>query len=70
MLFNSLVCLALGARLGANTYSAGTLLDPPLAEFGANCIIGHVVVMSGASIDDGASVSTDTVVLKGTQIGT
>lgn len=36
-----LVYLALGARLGENTYSAGAILDPPLTEVGANCIIGH-----------------------------
>lgn len=54
MLFNSLIrtnflpvpllrliYLALGARLGENTYSAGALLDPPLTEIGSNCIIGH-----------------------------
>lgn len=40
-----LVYLALGARLGENTYSAGTLLDPPLTEFGDNCIIGHDAVV-------------------------
>ena len=58
MLFNSLIrthfipvplmrliYLALGARLGDNTYSAGTLLDPPLTEFGDNCIIGHDAVI-------------------------
>ena len=52
MLFNSLIRThflpvplmrliyqARGTRMGANTYSAGTLLDPPLTEFGANCII-------------------------------
>lgn len=54
ILFNSLICthfipapilrlvyLALGARLGENTYSAGVILDPPLTELGDNCIIGH-----------------------------
>lgn len=40
-----LIYLALGARLGENTYSAGTLLDPPLTEFGDNCIIGHDAVV-------------------------
>lgn len=40
-----LVYQALGTRMGANTYSAGTLLDPPLTEFGANCIIGHDAVL-------------------------
>src|SRR5438552_5381564 len=54
MLFNSLIrthflpvplfrliYLALGARLGRNTYSAGVILDPPLTRVGTNCIIGH-----------------------------
>ncbi|ARO86993.1 transferase [Nitrosospira lacus] len=58
MLFNSLirthflpaplmrlVYQALGARMGANTYSVGALLDPPLTELGANCIIGHDAVL-------------------------
>ncbi|MDO9104322.1 MAG: DapH/DapD/GlmU-related protein [Methylovulum sp.] len=40
-----LVYLALGTKLGQNTYSAGTLLDPPLTEFGDNCIIGHDAVV-------------------------
>ena len=40
-----LVYQALGTRMGANTYSAGTLLDPPLTELGANCIVGHDAVL-------------------------
>ena len=36
-----LVYLALGARLGRDTYSAGALLDPPLTTIGDNCIVGH-----------------------------
>ena len=36
-----LVYIALGARLGENTYSAGTILDPPLTVIGDNTIIGH-----------------------------
>jgi len=60
-----LVYLALGARLGPNTYSAGTLLDPPLTEFGANCIIGPTVyVESGATIGHGATVR-ESIVLRG-----
>lgn len=58
MLFNSLirtqflplpllrlVYLALGARPGCNTYSAGTLLDPPLTTIGSNSIVGHDAVV-------------------------
>lgn len=40
-----LVYLALGARLGADTYSAGALLDPPLTIIGRNSIIGHDAVV-------------------------
>lgn len=64
MLFNSLirthflpvpvmrlVYLALGARLGENTYSAGTILDPPLTSIGANSIIGHDAVLFSHAIE-------------------
>jgi len=40
-----LVYLALGARMGDNTYSGGSILDPALTELGANTIIGHDAVI-------------------------
>jgi acetyltransferase-like isoleucine patch superfamily enzyme len=40
-----LVYLALGAKLGRDTYSAGALLDPPLTQIGDNCIVGHDAVI-------------------------
>ena len=40
-----LVYLALGARLGENTYSAGVIMVPPLTQIGANTIIGHDAVL-------------------------
>ncbi len=40
-----LVYLALGARLGSNTYSAGALLDPPLTTIGSDSIVGHDAVI-------------------------
>lgn len=46
-----LVYLALGAQLGRNTYSAGTLLDPPLTSAGDNCIIGHDAVLFAHAIE-------------------
>jgi acetyltransferase-like isoleucine patch superfamily enzyme len=46
-----LVYLALGARLGANTYSAGTILDPPLTRIGDNSIIGHDAVLFSHAIE-------------------
>lgn len=51
-----LVYLALGAKLGRNTYSAGVLLDPPLIFIGNNSIIGHDAVLFAHAIE-GASFS-------------
>lgn len=58
MIFNSLirthfipvpvmraVYIALGAKLGRETYSAGVLLDPPLTSLGDHCIVGHDAVI-------------------------
>lgn len=46
-----LIYLALGARLGTNTYSAGTILDPPLTRVGSNSIIGHDAVLFSHAIE-------------------
>lgn len=76
-----LVYLALGARLGENTYSAGTLLDPPLTEFGANCIIGHDAVLFAHAIEgdrfslscirvgDNVTLGATAVIMSGVTIG-
>jgi acetyltransferase-like isoleucine patch superfamily enzyme len=94
MLFNSLirthflpvplmrlVYQALGTRMGANTYSAGTLLDPPLTEFGANCIIGHDAVLichaiegsrfalSRIRVGDNVTIGATAVIMSGVAIG-
>ena len=94
MLFNSLirthflpvpllrlVYQALGTRMGENTYSAGTLLDPPLTEFGANCIIGHDAVLICHAIEgsrfalarirvgDNVTIGATAVVMSGVTIG-
>ncbi len=45
-----LVYLALGARLGPNTYG-GVILDPPLTIVGTNCIIGHDAVLFSHAIE-------------------
>ena len=55
-----LVYLALGARLGRNTYSAGVLLDPPLTIAGDNCIIGHDAALFAHAIE-GARFSLEKV---------
>lgn len=46
-----LVYLALGAKMGKNSYSAGVLLDPPLTFVGDNCIIGHDAVIFAHAIE-------------------
>lgn len=56
-----LVHLALGARLGPNTFG-GVLLDPPLTTVGANCIIGHDAVIFAHAIE-GRRFALDPVVI-------
>jgi acetyltransferase-like isoleucine patch superfamily enzyme len=46
-----LVYLALGAKLGKNTYSAGVLLDPALTRIGDNCIVGHDAALFAHAIE-------------------
>lgn len=50
------IYLALGARFGENTYSAGTILDPPLTRIGDNCIVGHDAVLFSHAVE-GESLS-------------
>ena len=76
-----LIYLALGARLGENTYSAGTLLDPPLTEFGDNCIIGHDAVifchaiegqyfsLSRVKVGNNVTIGATAVIMSGVTIG-
>lgn len=40
-----LVYIALGARLGKNTYCAGIMLDPPFIKIGANSAIGQYALL-------------------------
>ena len=76
-----LVYLALGAELGANTYSAGVLLDPPLTRIGSNTIIGHDAVifahviegdrleLKAVVIGDTVTIGATAVVMAGVRIG-
>lgn len=76
-----LVYLALGARLGSNTYSAGTILDPPLTSIGENSIIGHNAVLFSHAIEgrhlslnairigNNVTVGANAVVMSGVEIG-
>jgi serine acetyltransferase len=60
-----LIYLALGAELGANTYSAGALLDPPLTRIGSNTIIGHDAVVF-AHVIEGARLELKAVIIGNT----
>lgn len=76
-----LVYQALGTRMGANTYSAGVILDPPLTELGAHCIIGHDAVLFSHAIEgrhfalarirvgDHVTIGATAVVMSGVSIG-
>lgn len=76
-----LVYLALGARLGENTYSAGALLDPPLITIGSNTIVGHDAVVFAHVIEgerlelqrvwigSGVTIGAHAVIMAGARIG-
>lgn len=76
-----LVYIALGARLGHNTYSAGAILDPPLTYLGDNCIIGHDAVLFSHAIEgrrlslaaihigNNVTIGATAVVMSGVTIG-
>lgn len=76
-----LVYLALGARLGANSYSAGIIFDPSFVTIGANTLVGEAsllvphVIEGGAiahhriSIGNDVTIGACAVVLAGASIG-
>ena len=37
--------LALGTRLGNNTYSQGVIHDPPFVQMGDNCVVGQYAIL-------------------------
>jgi len=75
-----LIYLALGARLGADTYCAGTIFDPTFVTIGANTLVGEAallvphVIEGGAiahyriAIGDNVTIGAYTVVLAGATI--
>ncbi len=76
-----LVYLALGARLGKSTYSAGAILEPAFTEIGANSIVGHDAVLTGHTIEgsrfalartrigDNVTIGAMAVIMSGVVIG-
>lgn len=76
-----LIYLALGAKIGDNSYSSGIIYDPLFVKIGRNCILGQSSLLTphqteGAlssyefiEIGDKAIVAAGSVVRKGTFIG-
>jgi acetyltransferase-like isoleucine patch superfamily enzyme len=76
-----IVYLALGARLGSNTYSQGIIHDPPFVRAGANCVIGQSALLVPHVIEgrrlahypitlgDNVTIGAHAVVLSGVTIG-
>ena len=58
----TLLYSCLGARIGSNSYSPGTLLDPPLTRIGNNSIIGHGATVY-AHVIEGSRFALEPVVL-------
>lgn len=73
--------LAMGAKLGANTYSSGTILDPCLVRVGSNCIIGQAALVvphlltgqrlehHAVDVGNDVTVGARAIILCGTRIG-
>ena len=47
----TLVYSILGTKIGSNSFSPGTILDPPLTEIGDNTIIGHAATLYSHAIE-------------------
>lgn len=73
--------LALGTRLGANTYSAGILYDPPFIRMGSNSVVGqgallipHVIegdrlAHYPITVGDNVTIGAGSIVLSNVRIG-
>ncbi len=76
-----LVYLALGAKLGDNTYSSGIILDPQFVEIGSNSIVGQYALLVPHVIEgkklahypirmgDNVTIGAGATVLSGVTIG-
>lgn len=76
-----IVYLALGARLGRDSYPAGVIMDPPLTVIGNNCLIGHDAVLYSHAIEgerlshasivlgDNVTIGAKAIVMSGVTIG-
>lgn len=76
-----IIYLSLGVSLGSNTYSGGTILDPPLTYVGANTIIGEDALLYSHAIEghhlshaaiyigDNVTIGAKSIVMSGVKIG-
>jgi acetyltransferase-like isoleucine patch superfamily enzyme len=76
-----MVYLALGARLGPNTYSSGIIYDPLFVTIGANSVVGetallipHVIEGSDLAhypivVGDNVTIGAHSIILSGVTIG-
>ena len=81
VLLTRIIYLSLGASLGSNTYSGGTILDPPLTYVGANTIIGEGALLyshaiegrhlshAAIHIDDNTTIGAKSIIMSGVKIG-
>jgi len=58
----TVVYALLGTKFGSNSFSPGTILDPPLTEIGDNTIIGHAATLYSHAIE-GNYFALDRIVL-------
>jgi len=77
----TLVYSCLGTKIGSNSYSPGTILDPPLTEIGCNTIIGHAATLYSHAIEgehfalkkivlgDNVTVGAGAIIMSGVTVG-
>lgn len=75
------VYILLGARLGTNTFSGGTILDPPLLQVGSNTLIGEDALLYAHAIEgehlaharivigDSVTIGARAIIMSGVTIG-
>ncbi len=76
-----LLYIALGAKLGTHTYSAGLIFDPPLMRIGRNTLVGHDAMLAShivegdrlylatIEIGDDVTIGAKASILPGVKIG-
>lgn len=77
----TLVYSFLGTKIGSNSFSPGTILDPPLTEIGDNTIIGHAATLYSHAIEghhfslerivlgDNVTVGAHAIIMSGVVVG-